>query len=310
MKILFTVLCAILTLCLCENDRCSKTSCENESKNLYKNDKWIPLNDLYYIPTFGLGVWKIPNGEDTINAVTWALNSGYRHIDTAARYGNEESVGVAINASEIPRKEIYVTTKLYDDSHGYNETLEAFYKSLKRLGLDYIDLYLIHSPMNGKILSTFEAMLELKRKKLVRSIGVSNFGIHHLAELQKFFNVVPAVNQIEVHPYLQERDLVKYCKENNIVVQAYSPLANGQKLGETSLGELAKKYQRSPAVVLIRWCLEKGYVCIPKSSNKKRIEENITAFEFQLKKEDMEFLDSLDQGFRTCHDKIKLPWTD
>ena len=166
MKILVIILCIILnlTLCLCESDRCSKTSCD--LKNLYKNDKRIRLNDGNYIPTFGLGVWKIPNGLDTINAVTWALNSGYRQIDTAARYGNEESVGEALSASEIG--EIYVTTKLYDDSHGYNETLEAFQKSLKRLELNYIDLYLIHSPMNGKILPTWEAMIELKDKKLVR----------------------------------------------------------------------------------------------------------------------------------------------
>jgi diketogulonate reductase-like aldo/keto reductase len=170
MTILTTILCVILTLtlCLCESERCSETSCDKDRKNLYKDDKWIRLNDVDYIPTFGLGVWKIPNGTDTINAVTWALNSGYRQIDTAARYGNEESVGEAIRASGIPRKEIYVTTKLYDDSHGYNETLEAFYKSLKRLGLNYIDLYLVHSPMNGRILKTWEAMIELKNKKLVR----------------------------------------------------------------------------------------------------------------------------------------------
>ena len=171
MKILIMIMCVILTcltLCLCESDRCSETSCDKDFKNLYKNDKRIRLRDGNYIPTFGLGVWKIPNGADTMNAVTWALNSGYRQIDTAARYENEESVGQAISASGIPREEIYVTTKLYDDSRGYNETLEAFHKSLTRLGLDYIDLYLIHSPINGKILPTWEAMIELKDKKLVR----------------------------------------------------------------------------------------------------------------------------------------------
>ena len=142
-----------------------------------------------------------------------------------------------------------------------------------------------------------------------RSIGVSNFGVHHLTELQKALDVIPAVNQIEVHPYLQETQLVKYCKENNIVVQAYSPLATGRKLDEPSLISLAKQYDRSPAVVLIRWCLDKGYVCIPKSSNKKHIKENMTAFEFRLNEKDVELLDSLDEGFRTCHEKIKLPWT-
>ena len=145
--------------------------------------------------------------------------------------------------------------------------------------------------------------------KFFRSIGVSNFGVHHLVELHKAFDAFPAVNQIEVHPYLQEQDLVEYCKEHNIVIQAYSPLANGRKLEEPTLVKMARRYERSPAVILIRWCLEKGYVCIPKSRNKSRIEDNITAFDFSLKEEDLEVLDGLDEGFRTCHEKIKLPWT-
>ena len=157
-----------LTLCLSQSDQCSDRNCDEDLNSLYKNDRRIRLNDGNYIPTFGLGVWKIPDGPDTINAVIWAIQAGYRQIDTAARYGNEESVGQAIRKSGIPREQIYVTTKLYDDSHGYNETLEAFHKSLKRLGLDYIDLYLIHSPMNGKILPTWRAMIELQNRNLVR----------------------------------------------------------------------------------------------------------------------------------------------
>ena len=167
------ILCIILnslTLCLSQSVQCREDSCvkDNTLKNLYKDERKIRLNDGNYIPTFGLGVWKILNGPDTINAVTWALKAGYRQIDTAARYGNEESVGEGIRRSGLPRENVYVTTKLYDDSHGYNGTLEAFHKSLKRLGLSYIDLYLIHSPLNGKILPTWEAMIELQKKKLVR----------------------------------------------------------------------------------------------------------------------------------------------
>lgn len=145
-------------------------------------------------------------------------------------------------------------------------------------------------------------------RNFFRSIGVSNFGIHHLVELRKNFMVLPAVNQIEVHPYLQESALVEYCKKHDIVIQAYSPLANGRKLNHSSLVELSKRYEVSPALILIRWCLQKGYVCIPKSSNKSRIEENIRVFDLHLKKEDVQFLDSLNEGFRTCHDKIRLPW--
>ena len=159
-----------LTLCLSQSDQCSDKNCGKDFKNLYEDNRRIRLNDGNYIPTFGLGVWKIPNGQNTVNAVTWALQAGYRQIDTAARYGNEESVGEAIRESGIQREQIYITTKLYDDCHGYNETLEAFHKSLKRLGLDYIDLYLIHSPMNGKILPTWRAMMELRNRKLVRYV--------------------------------------------------------------------------------------------------------------------------------------------
>lgn len=157
-----------LTLCSSQSDQCDDEKCGRNVKNVYKNYKRIRLNDGNYIPAFGLGVWKISCGPDTVNSVTWALKSGYRQIDTAARYGNEASVGQAIRESGIPREELYVTTKLYDDSHGYNETLEAFHKSLKRLGLDYIDLYLIHSPLNGNILPTWKAMMELRNRRLVR----------------------------------------------------------------------------------------------------------------------------------------------
>ncbi|XP_046857365.1 9,11-endoperoxide prostaglandin H2 reductase-like isoform X2 [Xenia sp. Carnegie-2017] len=297
-------------LCYTSSDQCSnEINCGSSQATFQNYERRILLNDGNYIPTFGLGVWKIPKGHETFNAVTWALKAGYKQIDTAARYGNEESVGEALKNSGLPREDIYVTTKLYDDSHGYNETIEAFHKSLNRLGLKYIDLYLIHSPVNGKILSTWEAMVELQNKKLVRSIGVSNFDIHHLVELHKHTNVRPAVNQIEVHPFLQEKRLVKYCKDNGIVIQAYSPLASGRKLNEPRLLKLAKKYNSSPAVILIQWCLEKGYVCVAKSSNKDRIEVNLTAYGLVLHEEDINLLNSMEEGFRTCHEKIKEPWT-
>lgn len=268
----------------------------------------VTLNDGVEIPIYGLGVYLAGSGEETRNAVLWALENGYRQIDTAARYMNEESVGEAIRQSRIPREDIFVVTKLYDTDHGYDETLAAFNKSLGKLGMEYVDLYLMHSPLPDKIVPSWNAMVKLQQQGLIRSIGVSNFGIHHLEELKQHSTVIPSVNQIEVHPFLQENDLVNYCKKMSIAVQAYSPLTRGEKLAHPTLKSIANKHSKTPAQVLLRWCIQKGYVCIPKSSQSSRIVENANIFDFNLPQEDMNTLDGLEEGFRTGKPKILEPW--
>ncbi|KAJ7387023.1 hypothetical protein OS493_003986 [Desmophyllum pertusum] len=221
---------------------------------------------------------------------------------------NEESVGEAITESKIPREDIFVVTKLYDDDHGYEETLKAFDKSLGKLGMEYVDLYLMHSPVPDKVVPSWNAMVKLQQQGLVRSIGVSNFGIHHLEELKKHSTVIPSVNQIEVHPFLQENDVVNYCKKEGIAIQAYSPLTRGEKLGHPTLKSIADTYRKTPAQILLRWCIQKNYICIPKSSRSSRIVENASVFDFNLSDKDMNILDGLEEGFRTGKPKIQQPW--
>ncbi|KXJ27622.1 uncharacterized protein LOC110235028 [Exaiptasia diaphana] len=267
----------------------------------------ITLNDKVKIPCFGLGVYDI-DVKLTRKAVLCALETGYRQIDTAARYKNERSVGEAIRESGLKRQEVFVVTKVYHEDHGYNETRIAFEKSLKLLGVDFVDLYLIHFPVPGKVVETWKAMGELKEKGFIRSIGVSNFNIHHLEALKMHSEITPSVNQIEVHPFLQESSLVDYCKDRGIVIQAYSPLTRGQKLDNHVLRSLAYQYNRTPAQILLRWSLQKGFVCIPKSFQSERIKENSKVFDFYIEEPHMEILDSLEEGYRTGRDKILWPW--
>ncbi|XP_029194800.2 LOW QUALITY PROTEIN: 9,11-endoperoxide prostaglandin H2 reductase-like [Acropora millepora] len=276
--------------------------------NIMNISSTLTLNDGVKIPIFGLGVYQASAGEETRRSVTWALEKGYRQIDTAARYMNEESVGQAIRNSKIQRENVFVVTKLYDDDHGFDETLKAFNDSLGKLGLEYVDLYLMHSPVPDKVLPSWNAMVKLQQQGLIRSIGVSNFGIHHLEELKKHSNVIPSINQIEVHPFLQESDVVNYCRKEGIVVQAYSPLTRGKKLGHPSLTSIGNNHGKTTAQILLRWCVQSGYVCIPKSSRLSRIEENASIFDFHLSEEEMAILNGLEEGFRTCRPKIQAPW--
>ncbi|KAL1925214.1 uncharacterized protein VTP21DRAFT_97 [Calcarisporiella thermophila] len=274
--------------------------------NLHTN---IPLNDGSFIPQFGLGVYQSAPGEEAEQAVLWALQAGYRHIDTAAIYQNEADVGRAIKKSGIPRKDIYVTTKLWDADQGYESAIAACEKSLKKLGLDYIDLYLIHSPnKQHKRLDSWRALQELKKRGIVKNIGVSNYGVHHLKELMATNpEFVPAVNQLEVHPWLTRTELVEFCKANNIVVEAYSPLAKAHKMGDPRLQALAKKYNKTPGQILIRWSLQCGYVCIPKSTKQSRIVENASVFDFELSAEDVREMATWDEYFITGWDPTKAP---
>lgn len=258
------------------------------------------LNNGVKMPRIGLGVWQIENDNEIANAVNWALEAGYRMIDTAARYGNEEGVGHAIRNSNIPREEIFVTTKLWNDDQGYDIALKAFDTSLKKLGLDYIDLYLIHWPVRGKRLDSWKALIEIYKSGRTKAIGVSNFTVEHLQELMETSNIIPAVNQVEFHPFLYQKELMEFCKAHDIQLEAYSPLTSGGRVNDENISKIAKKYGKSNAQIFIRWSLQHGNIVIPKSTRKERIIENISVFDFEISSEDMNFIDSLNENFRTC----------
>jgi len=258
----------------------------------------LALNNGGAMPVFGLGVYQ--SGSKTKQACLWALEDGYRHIDTAALYDNEVAVGEAVRASGIPREDIFITTKLWNSDHG--DALGAFEESLDNLGLDYVDLYLMHSPLPKKRLEAWRAMIEIQESGRAKAIGVSNFGIHHLEEFIEETGVVPAVNQLEIHPFLTRSDLVAFCKEKGIVVTAYSPLTKGEKLDDATLVAIADAVGKTPAQVMIRWSLQHGYVCIPKSTNKKRIKENGDVWDFELSADQMAALDGLDEYYTTGWD--------
>ncbi len=261
-------------------------------------NSFVQLSNGINMPYLGFGTFKIPDGEDVERAVLWALEVGYRSIDTAGMYRNESGVGRAIKASGIPRDQIFLTTKVANDRQGYNPTLLAFEDSLDLLGVDYVDLYLIHRAVKGKFQDTWRALELIYQKKQALSIGVSNFLIHHLKTLQETANILPMVNQIEFHPFLTEKELLSYCKKLQIVVTAWSPLMRGQILDNETIKSIAIKYGKSVAQVVLRWDLQHGVVTIPKSVNKDRIIENSNIFDFNLSDEDMALIDALNQNYR------------
>ncbi|KAJ2963372.1 hypothetical protein NQZ79_g1592 [Umbelopsis isabellina] len=276
------------------------------SMNLQSKRK---LNDGNEIPVLGFGVYQSNPGDETEQAVLWALETGYRHIDTASCYYNEESVGSALKKCNIPREQIWVTTKLWDTDHGFDKAKEACEESLRKLGLDYIDLYLIHSPIPGKKLRTesWKALEQLKKEGKVRSIGVSNYGVHHMKELLEIATIKPTINQIEVTPYQVREELCKFCTDNDVVVEAFSPLTMGIKLKEPRLNKIAEKYGKQPAQILIRWSLQRGIVPLPKSVTKHRIIDNSNVFDFEISAEDMDALTKMDEYLVTEWDPTKLP---
>jgi diketogulonate reductase-like aldo/keto reductase len=267
----------------------------------------IPLNDGRKIPVLGLGVWQAAPGKETRRAVGYALEIGYRLFDTAKLYGNERDVGAAVRESGIPREEIFVTTKLWNDDHGYEAGLRAFERSRKELGLDYVDLYLIHWPVPRLRHESWKALLKLKEDGLARSIGVSNYTTRHLEELLPASPIPPAVNQVEFHPFLYQRELLEFCRSHQIQLEAYSPLARGRRLDHPVIREVAARYARTPAQVLIRWSLQHGLVVIPKSSRPERIRENAAVFDFDLKSEDLARLDTLDERSHVAWNPDDLP---
>lgn len=260
----------------------------------------LTLNDGNEIPQVALGVYKAPNGQETEDAVTAALDAGYRHIDSAARYMNEEACGRALRRwlekTGTPREEVFVTTKLWDADHGYEATFNALSDSLQKFGLDYFDLYLIHSPADDeeKRVASWRALETAQRLKLVKSIGVSNFGSSQLEGLLKVATVVPAVNQVEIHPFLQRQDLTALCDQYGIKMEAYSPLARGNKLEDERINAIAEKYGKSPANIMLNWSAAKGNVVLPKSLTAHRIQSNLQeSFDFQLEPEDVKAIDDM-----------------
>ncbi|RHW34124.1 aldo/keto reductase [Neobacillus notoginsengisoli] len=250
------------------------------------------------MPRFGLGVYKMEQGTEVEATVAEALKLGYRLIDSAAMYQNEEGVGQAVRKSGLPREEVFVTTKVWNSDQGYESTLHAFETSLEKLGLGYIDLYLIHWPVKGKYIETWKALEEIYKQGKVRAVGVSNFNIHHLEALAKHSTLKPAVNQVELHPALAQKELREYCSKNNILVQAWSPLARGRILADPLLTALAEKAGKTPAQIILRWHLQNGVAVIPKSVNFSRLQENADIFDFELSKDDMEIINSLDVNTR------------
>lgn len=266
----------------------------------------VELNNGVHMPWFGLGVFKAEDGTEVEEAVRWALDLGYRSIDTAAIYRNEAGVGRAIRESGFPREDLFITTKVWNSDQGYDTTLKAFDDSLAKLGLEYIDLYLIHWPVEGKFIDTWRALETLYRDGRANAIGVSNFMIPHLQELLAEANVVPAVNQYEFHPRLLQQDLLDFCLEQGIRPEAWSPIMRGQANDIPELKRIAEKYGKSPVQLVLRWDLQKGVVTIPKSVNRDRIESNADIFDFEISAEDMAAIDALDRGERIGPDPFNF----
>lgn len=257
--------------------------------------KNILLNNGLEMPQLGLGVWKSGNGEEVIKAIHWALDAGYRHVDTAMIYKNEEAVGKALASASVPREDIWLTTKIWNDDIRKGRTAAALDESLERLGVDYVDLILLHWPVDG-YKQAWKDLEAAHAAGKVKSIGLSNFMEEHLQDILSVGNIPPAVNQIEYHPYLVQADAISCCDEHNIALTAWSPLMQGKFLEEDLFKEIAAKYDKTPAQVVLRWAIQNDVTIIPKSTNKGRIEENGDVFDFELDEEDMVSIDELERG--------------
>jgi diketogulonate reductase-like aldo/keto reductase len=264
-------------------------------------DSTFQLNDGTRMPRFGLGVYQI-GGARCMRAVAHALRVGYRHIDTAAMYGNEAEVGRALRESGVPREQVFVTTKLWNSDQGYESALRAGEKSLKQLGLDHIDLYLIHWPEPSRRRESWRALVELRKRGITRAIGVSNYTVAHLKELMAQSDEVPVVNQVEFNPFLYQRELLEFCTAHGIALVAYCPLARAQKLRDAKLLKIAQRHGKTAAQVMIRWALQKGVGAIPKSADEQRIGENAAVFDFVLGADELSAVDALHEGLRTSWD--------
>jgi diketogulonate reductase-like aldo/keto reductase len=267
----------------------------------------ITLNNGVEMPRLGLGVWHAASGREVRDALRWAFAAGYRLVDTARLYRNERDVGEVLRESGLPRDQVFITTKLHNDDHGYQRAKRALDASLRDLGLDFVDLYLIHWPVEGLRLESWRALEQALAAGKARAVGVSNFLPRHLDELLAAADVVPAVDQVELSPFLYQRDLLGYCRARGIQVESYSPLTRGRRLDEQALVAVAAAHGKTPAQVLIRWALQHDLVVIPKSVRRERIVENADVFDFALSAAEMERLDALDRGEHQSWDPERVP---
>ncbi|WP_182005939.1 aldo/keto reductase [Priestia aryabhattai] len=266
----------------------------------------VTLHNGVKMPGFGLGVFKVEEGPELVNAIKVAIKHGYRSIDTAAIYGNEEGVGQGIRKglkeAGISRENVFVTSKVWNADLGYDATIAAYETSLKKLGLDYLDLYLIHWPVEGKYKEAWRALETLYKEGKVKAIGVSNFQVHHLKDLMEDAEIKPVINQVEYHPCLTQKELQAFCEKHHIQLEAWSPLMQGELLDNEVLTEIANKHNKSVAQVILRWDVQNGIITIPKSTKEHRIVENASIFDFELNKEEMERIDELNQNHRVGPD--------
>jgi diketogulonate reductase-like aldo/keto reductase len=269
------------------------------------NQPYTTLSNGVEMPLLGLGVYDMYNKEAE-QAVVDALEIGYRLVDTAALYNNEAEIGNAVNQSNIPRGQLFITTKVGDNDQGFDSTLRAFDTSLKKLQMDYVDLYLVHWPIKGKRKDTWLALEKLYAEKRVKAIGVANYLVPFLEELYSYASTPPVLDQVEFTPWLFQKDLLDYCTTKTIQLQSYSPITRGKKLNDPRLLKLCSKYDKSPAQIILRWNLEHGISTIPKSANKKRLQENFDILQFTLSKEDVALMDGFDEQFRICDNPMEM----
>ena len=262
----------------------------------------VKLTNGIEMPQLGLGVWRMSDGNEVENAVRWAIEAGYKHIDTAKVYENEVGVGQAIRDTGIARDDVFVTTKVWNSDQGYDSTLRAYDRSMELLGFEYADLYLVHWPVKGKYKESWRALETLYNEGRVKSIGVSNFLVHHLQDVLDGASIVPMVNQVEFHPRLQQPELQAFCKSNGIQLEAWSPSMKGRVVDIPELIEIGSRHGKNAVHVTLRWLYQKGVVAIPKSSRQERIVSNVQIFDFELSDDEMNTIDNLDQGTRVGPD--------
>jgi diketogulonate reductase-like aldo/keto reductase len=267
----------------------------------------LKLNDAFSIPQIGLGLWQVKNEEEFKTAFSAAIAAGYRHFDTAQAYHNEHMLGNAWTESGLKRDELFITTKIAVENFGAKHPLTSFNTSLEKLKTDYVDLLLLHFPVSILRKKSWLALQTLQTEGKVRSIGVSNYTIRHLKEMKEYANVTPAVNQVELHIFLQQPELIKYCHDNGIVVEAYSPLAHAKDTNEQVIKDIAEKHNKTYAQIMLRWCIEQNLVVIPKSVTPSRIKENINIFDFKFDKVDAQKFALLNKNLRTCWDPTLVP---